>query len=127
MIESNHNHNDWLRYADNSYIATRLLWFTGFMIETPVYAHRTIELYLKSFLLGHGIKVEKGSPAWGHRIGSLCKEAAKHDESFSNQELERRVTFFERYFDYVRYPSMSSPEDGSYNWYSFDSNILPLD
>ena len=38
----------WVYYADNSYIATRLLWFTGFMLEAPVNSHRTIELYLKA-------------------------------------------------------------------------------
>lgn len=118
----------WLEYADKSYIATRLLWFTGFMIEAPVNAHRTIELYLKSFLVGQGVQVVKGSPAWGHRLGGLCQEAAKVDSSFDNEDLQRRVKFFERYFDYVRYPSEpGSPEDGSLTWFSFDSNILPLD
>lgn len=118
----------WLSYADKSYIATRLLWFTGFMIEAPVNAHRTIELYLKAFLVGEGIGVKKGSPAWGHRIGDLCHEAAILDSSFTNSDLERRIRFFERYFDYVRYPSeQGSPDDGSLTWFSFESNILPLD
>lgn len=118
----------WLGYADKSYIATRLLWFTGFMIEAPVNAHRTIELYLKSYLVGQGIQVVKSSPAWGHRLGDLCQEAAKIDFSFDNENLQRRIKFFERYFDYVRYPSEpGSPEDGSLTWFSFDSNILPLD
>lgn len=44
----------WLSYADNSYIISRLLWFTGFMLECPVNVHRTIELYLKAFLVGQG-------------------------------------------------------------------------
>lgn len=50
------------------------------------------------------------------------------DYSFGSEDLARRVKFFERYFDYSRYPSeQGSPEDGSLNWFSFDSNILPLD
>ena len=118
----------WLGYADNSYIATRLLWFTGFMIEAPINAHRTIELYLKSYLVGRGVRIKKDSSAWGHRIGDLCQEAVKIDASFDNENLNRRVRFFERYFDYVRYPSeQGSPDDGSLTWFSFDSNILPLD
>jgi len=118
----------WLDYADKSYIATRLLWFTGFVIEAPVNAHRTIELFLKSYLVGQGIRVERGSSAWGHEIGKLCQEAEKIDSSFGHQDLQKRVKFFERYFDYVRYPSEQiSPDDGSLTWFSFDSNILPLD
>lgn len=73
----------WLDYADKSYIATRLLWFTGFTIEAPVSAHRTIELYLKSYLVGQVIRVEKGSPAWGHRVGDLCDESARIDCSLT--------------------------------------------
>ena len=54
----------WLGYADHSYVATRLLWFTGFPFEAPVSAHRTIELYLKTFLVGNGEKIAKGQPGW---------------------------------------------------------------
>ena len=118
----------WLNYADKSYIVTRLLWFTGFMIEAPVNAHRTIELYLKSYLVGQDIEIKMDSTAWGHRIGDLCHESAKIDPSFGNERLKRRVRFFERYFDYIRYPNeQGSPDDDSLTWFSFDSNILPLD
>ena len=118
----------WMYYADNSYIATRLLWFTGFMLEAPVNSHRTIELYLKAYLVGQKIGVTKGSGAWGHNLSSLCQKAAQLDSSFDNEDLKRRVTFFQRYFDYVRYPTEQvGQNDGSGTWFSFDSNILPLD
>ncbi|WP_019528992.1 HEPN domain-containing protein [Dasania marina] len=118
----------WLSYADNSYIATRLLWFTGFLIETPVNSHRTIELYIKAFLVGNGIQVKMGSPAWGHKLSDLYKSAVEIDPSIESKDVYRRVKFFERYFDFVRYPSDKvCPDDGSLTWFSFDSNIAPLD
>jgi len=118
----------WLSYADNSYIATRLLWFTGFFIEAPVNSHRTLELYLKAFLIGNGIQVKMGSPAWGHKLGKLYKGAVSVASDFESEDVYRRLKFFERYFDYVRYPSDSfGPNDGSLTWFSFDSNIAPLD
>ena len=52
----------WVHYADDSYIATRLLWFTGLWFEASVNAHRTIELYLKAYLVGQEIGITKGSP-----------------------------------------------------------------
>ena len=118
----------WVDYADNSYVATRLLWFTGFVFEAAVNAHRTIELYLKAYLVGQGIPVERGSPAWGHDLADLCQEAARFDPSLRGEDLRRRIAFFQRYFDYVRYPDNgSSVGDGSLIWFSFDSNIIPLD
>ena len=120
--------DSWVYYADNSYIATRLLWFTGFRLEAPVNAHRTIELYLKAYLVGQGVSVAKGSAAWGHSLRDLCQKAAQIDSSFGIEDLKWRVTFFQRYFDFVRYPSEhGSPGDGSLTWFSFDANILPLD
>ena len=44
----------WLRYADSSYVATRLLWFTRLVRDSAVYGHRTLELYLKAFLISRG-------------------------------------------------------------------------
>jgi hypothetical protein len=32
----------WLHYADSSYVATRLLWFTNLTIDSAVYGHRTL-------------------------------------------------------------------------------------
>jgi hypothetical protein len=61
----------WLHFADNSYLSSRLLFFTGFTLEAPVSAHRTLELYLKAFLVAKGVDVKPGSPAWGHRLSSL--------------------------------------------------------
>lgn len=118
----------WVGYADDSYIATRLLWFTGITFEATVNAHRTIELYLKAYLVGQQIRVTKRSPAWGHRLADLCQKSKQIDSSFDNENLKRRVDFFQRYFDYVRYPSEpGSPDDGSLIWFSFDAIILPLD
>ena len=118
----------WLHYADSSYTATRLLWFTGLWKEAPVSAHRTIELYLKAFLVSHGEEVRPGSPAWGHLLGDLGDTCSRYASAFGDQAVVRRLSFFQRYFDFVRYPSEpGSPDDGSLVWFSFDSNIQPLD
>ena len=118
----------WLHYADHSYVATRLLWFTGLWQEAPVSAHRTIELYLKALLVSHGEEIRPGSRAWGHVLSELGTVCGEYASGFANEEVVRRLAFFQRYFDFVRYPSdPGSPDDGSLVWFSFDSNIRPLD
>lgn len=118
----------WLGYADNSYIASRLLWFTGFMLETPVQGHRTLELYLKAFLISRGIEAKPGSAAWGHELEALGKTAADFDQAFAADDVHRRLRYFERYFDYVRYPGEHvGPDDSSGTWFAFDANVTPLD
>ena len=119
---------NWLRYADSSYVATRLLWFTGFWMEAPVSAHRTLELYLKAFLVSHGEEIRPGSRAWGHALGALGTVCNRHASEFADLAVVRRLDFYQRYFEFVRYPSdPGSPDDGSLVWFSFDSNIEPLD
>lgn len=118
----------WLYYADNSYIATRLLWFTKLTMDSSVYGHRTLELYLKAFLVSRGVEVALGSPAWGHDLAVLGEEARKHDRAFARDDVQRRLRFFDRYFAYVRYPSeVVAPDDGSLTWFAFDANIIPVD
>lgn len=118
----------WLHYADNSYVASRLLWFTGFLLESPVNAHRALELYLKAFLISRGLEAKPRSPVWGHKLAALGDAASSVDASFGQDHIRRRLQFFERYFDFVRYPSdVGSPDDGSLTWFSFDANIMPLD
>jgi hypothetical protein len=118
----------WLGYADNSYIASRLLWFTGFMLETPMHGHRTLELYLKAFLISRGAEVKPGSAAWGHELAALGKAAADFDQAFAANHVQRPLRYFERYFDYVRYPGDHvGPDDGSGTWFAFDANVAPLD
>lgn len=118
----------WLGYADESYVATRMLWFTGLQIEAPVNAHRTVELYLKAYLVSAGEVAKPGSKAWGHRLGSLGDICGCYSSEFSEEAVARRLRYFERYFDFVRYPSEpGSPEDGSLVWFGFDQNIAPLD
>ena len=118
----------WLSYADRSYAATRLLWFTGLWMEAPVSAHRTIELYLKAFLVSHGEQIHPRSPNWGHALGDLGAACSQFESGFADQAVVRRLAFFQRYFDFVRYPNeRGSPDDGSLVWFSFDSNIQPLD
>lgn len=104
----------WLRYADRSYVATRLLWFTGLRLEAPVSAHRTIELYLKAFLVSHGEEIRRGSKAWGHTLGDLGNVCSRYSSEFADQAVVRRLAFFQRYFDFVRYPTdTGGPDDGS--------------
>lgn len=118
----------WVDYADRSYLITRLLWFTGFMLDAPVSSHRTIELYLKGFLVSHGSVVAKGKAAWGHNLNSLAEACIQHDSAFSNSEFMRRVRYFQRYFDMVRYPAeLRLLQDDRMIWFSFDSCISPLD
>ena len=118
----------WIYYADRSYVSSRLLWFTNFTFEAPVNTHRTIELYLKAFLVSSGFDIKPKSPAWGHSIKELGEVASNHCIDFKETDVVRRLHFFERYFNYVRYPSDEvAPDDGSLTWFSFDSNIEPLD
>ena len=118
----------WLGYADQSYVATRLLWFSGLLIDSPIHAHRTLELYLKAYLVGAGEGVRPGSKSWGHRLGELGKVCGGYCSDFLEEAVVRRLVFFDRYFNFVRYPNEpGSPKDGSLIWFSFDSNIAPLD
>jgi hypothetical protein len=118
----------WLYYADSSYVVTRLLWFTKLTIDSAVYSHRTLELYVKAFLISRGVEGKPGSPAWGHDLAMLGEEAQKHDGASARDEVQRRLRFFDRYFNYVRYPSDAvAPDDGSLTWFAFDANIMPVD
>jgi hypothetical protein len=119
----------WLFYADGSYVATRLLWFMNFMFQAPVNSHRTIELYLKTYLVSKGKIIKKGKQAWGHDLQQLARACTSHNEDFTDTALLRRISFFQRYHDLVRYPSEieGKLEDGSLIWFGFDSAILPLD
>lgn len=118
----------WVDYADRSYLITRLLWFTGLKLDAPVSSHRTLELYLKAFLVSQGEDVAKGKAVWGHDLKGLAESCIIHNNDFSISEFTRRVTYFQRYFDLVRYPSelRLSDDDGGI-WFSFDSCISPLD
>jgi hypothetical protein len=113
----------WLDYADRSYMGTRLLWFCHFIFDAPVNAHRTIELYLKAYLVSKGAMVRKGSPSWGHELDNLRLQCEKYNNSFSNDEFARRVRYFQRYFDLVRYPTdiKEEPKDGSMIWLGIDA------
>jgi len=118
----------WVYYADRSYLITRLLWFTGFMLDAPVSSHRTLELYLKAFLVSQGEDVAKGKATWGHDLKGLTESCTIRNHDFSNSEFTRRVAYFQRYFDLVRYPSeLRLSDDDGMIWFSFDSCISPLD
>lgn len=123
------NPEAWLFHADGSYIATRLLWFSHFMIEAPVNSHHTIELYLKTYLVSSGATIKKGQRSWGHDLVQLTKACSNYSIDFSTPELVRRIAFYQRYHELVRYPSEieGALQDGSLIWFSFDSAILPLD
>jgi hypothetical protein len=117
----------WVDYGDRNYIMTRLVWFSGFTLDAPVISHRTIELYLKAYLVSKGEPIKSGTAIWGHDLRTLCDECIKHDEGFAMVEFRRRAEYFQRYFDMVRYPSKLSLPNGHGIWFSFDSCILPLD
>lgn len=118
----------WLGYADESYLAARLLWFTGLQIGASVQAHRTLELYLKAYLVSAGEEVTPGSNSWGHALDKLRKVCGSHCSDFFDEPVARRLKFFDRYFEFVRYPSEpGSPEDDSLTWFGFDSNVAPMD
>ena len=119
----------WVDYADHSYVLTRLTFFTGFLVEAPVSAHRTMELFLKAYLVSKGEKVAPKEAAWGHDLSELQKHCVNHDSSFGNVDLGRRLSYFQRYFDLVRYPSSIEGKlaDGTAIWFSFDACVIPLD
>jgi HEPN domain-containing protein len=117
----------WIDSGDESYMAARLLWFTGFRIISPVMGHHAIEKYLKGYLVSNGEIVAKGTPAWGHNLRELGITCVKYDTDFNSEPIKRRLSFFERYFFHVRYPSEMPDIEGISLWFSFDSNIQPLD
>lgn len=96
--------------------------------EASVLAHRTVELYLKAYLAGKGVPIQPGSEGWGHRLTQLNEACSVQSSDFSIEEFSRRVGFFDRYFELVRYPSeLDALKDGQMIWFSFDANIQPLD
>ena len=119
----------WVDYADRSYIATRLLSLTSFMLDAPVNAHRSIELYLKAFLVSNGARPVRNGIAWGHNLDRLRKFCEKHNHGFANTDLKRRIAFFQHYFDFIRYPGepVATFEGNKIFWLGFDSTVLPLD
>jgi HEPN domain-containing protein len=118
----------WVYTADSSYMAARLLCFTGFISgESPVLAHHAVEKYLKGYLVSNGVKIIKGSSAWGHDLSKLAKVCEDYDNDFNIDPLKRRLAYLERYFYYVRYPSELPDRGGITLWIGFDSIIQPLD
>jgi hypothetical protein len=119
----------WVYYADRYYIVARLMFFTELLLEVPVSAHRAMELYLKAFLVSKGESVTPKGAAWGHNLSELQEHCANHDPSFNDPDLHRRLSYFQRYFDLVRYPSSIDGKlnDGTGIWFSFDACVIPLD
>lgn len=127
MFDPNDAHS-WVVYADGSYIATRLLWFMFRQLEASVLAQRTVELYFKAYLSSKGVAIRPGSEGWGHRLTRLNEACVAHSKDFSIDAFSRRVSFFDRYFELVRYPSsLDGLRNGQMIWFSFDANIQPLD
>jgi hypothetical protein len=97
-------------------------------LEASVLAQRTVELYLKAYLSSKGVPIRPGSKAWGHQLTRLNEACAGHSPDFSIEAFSRRVSFFDRYFTLVRYPSdLDGLRDGQMIWFSLDANIQPLD
>ncbi len=118
----------WLGYADRSYISARLLWFTGLQQDSPVHAHRAVELLLKAYLVANGVLVQPTTNAWGHDLQQLWDVCLENDPAMSCQDMTRRVRFFNDYFNYVRYPtSIDDRTNGRLIWFGFDKNVSPLD
>ncbi len=66
-------------------------------------------------------------PRGGHDLKRLSESCATHEADFAETEFIRRVSYFQRYFDVVRYPSeMNLSDDKGMIWFSIDSCILPL-
>lgn len=120
--------HSWIVYGDGSYIATRMLWFTSRQLEASVLSQRTIELYLKAYLASKGVPIKPGSEGWGHELAKLNEACSVYSPDFSLEAFSRRVSFFDRYFELVRYPSkLDALKDGQMIWFAFDANIQPLD
>lgn len=120
--------HSWINYGDGSYIATRMLWFTSRQLEASVLSQRTIELYLKAYLASKGVPIKSGSEGWGHKLAKLNEACGVYSPDFSLEAFSRRVSFFDRYFELVRYPSkLDGLKDGQMIWFAFDANIQPLD
>ena len=118
----------WVNYADRNYTASRLLWFCGLQMDAPVLAHRSLELYLKAYLVGEGEEIASSSDAWGHWIEKLGRVCEPYSVDFTLEAVRQRLAYFDRYFEFVRYPTgVNASEDDEQTWKSFEAGIQPLD
>lgn len=94
----------WVTYGDESYLATRLLWFTGFPRESALTAHRAVERYMKAFLTSSGVRVEGELDGWERNIDTMRSVASAFDDAFRLDEVRARTRTLQRQFRELREP-----------------------
>lgn len=94
----------WLEYGDEAYLATRLLWFTGFPVESALAAHRALERYFKAYLTASGVRMEGELGGWGRNIDTMRSVASAFDDTFRSEEVRARARTVQRLFKTLREP-----------------------
>jgi hypothetical protein len=95
----------WLAYGDEAYLAARLLWFTGFPVESALSAHRGLERYFKAYLTASGVRMEGDIGAWGRNIDTMRSVASAFDEAFRGDDVRARTRALQRLFKDLREPA----------------------
>jgi hypothetical protein len=106
----------WLAYGDAAYLATRLLWFTGFPVESALTAHRALERYFKAYLTASGVRMEAELGGWGRNIDTMRSVASAFDEAFRDEEVRARTRAIQRLFKGLREPEESGADGGALCW-----------
>jgi HEPN domain-containing protein len=90
----------WVGWADNEYIAARLLLLNDALIQGSSLSNTTIEKYLKALFVALGLKIPKGYK--GHNICNLYNEIKKKGLELEISEEYLALLFKSyrlRYFD----------------------------
>ncbi|MEN8373938.1 MAG: hypothetical protein ABFS34_00660 [Gemmatimonadota bacterium] len=100
----------WLAYADEAYLAARLLWFTGIPIESALSAHRALERYFKGYLTASGVRMEGEVGAWGRNLDTMRSVAAAFDETFREESVRARTRGLQALYRELKEPRKGAGE-----------------
>lgn len=115
----------WLAYGDEAYLAARLLWFTGFPVESALSGHRALERYFKAYLTASGVRMEGEIGAWGRNIDTMRSVASAFDDAFREDEVRARTRALQRLFKALREPG--ADQGAPAPRLSWDRVIAPAD
>jgi hypothetical protein len=106
----------WLAYGDEAYLATRLLWFTGFPVESALAAHRALERYFKAYLTASGVRMEAELGGWGRNIDTMRSVASAFDDGFRDEQARARTRAIQALFKRLREPDGAAATPADVTW-----------